>query len=110
RFLLFSQMGGDLVRTEPANLEGVTPEAMALFDSKGFTPFLKIFEGHYENLSKDFSSTWKATKKGAMVEMKGIRMEITVDSVEKVMGIPVVGREVYKPKKEASEELNLFLK
>ncbi|KAH9299606.1 hypothetical protein KI387_031288 [Taxus chinensis] len=33
-----------------------------------------------------------------------------MDSVEKVMGIPVVGREVYKPKKEASEELNLFLK
>ncbi|KAH9291352.1 hypothetical protein KI387_043458, partial [Taxus chinensis] len=101
------KMGGDLVRTEPADLEGVMPEAMALFDSKGFTPFLKKFKGHFENLSKYFSSTWKTTKKGVVVEMKGISMEIIVDSVTKVMGIPAVGREVYKPKKEASEELNL---
>ncbi|KAH9327920.1 hypothetical protein KI387_000028, partial [Taxus chinensis] len=110
RFLLFGQMGGDLVRTKPADLKGVTPEAMALFDSKGFTPFLKIFEGHYENLSKDFASAWKVTKKGVVVEMKEISMEITMDSVAKVMGIPYVRREVYKPKKEASEELNIFLK
>ncbi|KAH9294464.1 hypothetical protein KI387_040332, partial [Taxus chinensis] len=103
-------MGGDLIRTEPADLAGVTPDAMSLFDSKGFTPFLKIFEGHYENLSKDFASAWKVTKKGVVVEMKGISLEITVDSVAKVMGILVVGREVYKLKKEASEELNLFLK
>ncbi|KAH9318513.1 hypothetical protein KI387_020282, partial [Taxus chinensis] len=110
RFLLFGQMGGDLVRTEPVDLKGVTPEAMALFDNKGFTPFLKNFEGHYENLSKDFASTWKVKKKGSVVEMKGISMEITMDLMAKVMGIHAMEREVYKPKKEASEELNLFLK
>ncbi|KAH9300257.1 hypothetical protein KI387_011840, partial [Taxus chinensis] len=103
-------MGGDLVKNEPSDLAGVTPEAMSLFDSKGFSPFLKIFEGHCENLSKDFASTWKVTKKGVVVEMKGISLEITLDLVAKVMGIPVVGREAYKMNKEASEELNLFLK
>ncbi|KAH9308543.1 hypothetical protein KI387_036454, partial [Taxus chinensis] len=76
----------------------------------GFTPFLKIFEVHYENLNKDFNSTWKVTKIGAIVEMKGINLEIIVDLVAKVMGIPVVGREAYKPKKEAFEEPNIFLK
>ncbi|KAH9313509.1 hypothetical protein KI387_022136, partial [Taxus chinensis] len=65
---------------------------------------------YYENLNKDFVRAWKVTKKGAIVEMKGISLEITVDSVAKFMGISVVGREVYKPKKEASKELNLFLK
>ncbi|KAH9298278.1 hypothetical protein KI387_029960, partial [Taxus chinensis] len=103
-------MGGDLVKTEPADLTGVTPDAMSLFDSKGVTPFLKIFEGHYENLSKYFASTWKVTKKGSIVEIKGISLEITLDSVAKVMGILMVGREVYKLKKESFEELNLFLK
>ncbi|KAH9326198.1 hypothetical protein KI387_006376, partial [Taxus chinensis] len=103
-------MGGDLVRIEPVDLVGVTPDVMSLIDSKVFTPFLKIFEGHFENISKDFASAWKVTKKYVVVEMKGISLEITVDSVAKVMGILVVGGEVYKPKKEASEELNLILK
>ncbi|KAH9297680.1 hypothetical protein KI387_029362, partial [Taxus chinensis] len=78
---------------ELSDLKGVTPKSMALFDSKGFTPFLKKFEGHFENLSKDFASTWKTTKKSVLVEMKGISMDITVDSFAKVMGILVVGRE-----------------
>ncbi|KAH9309603.1 hypothetical protein KI387_037514, partial [Taxus chinensis] len=49
-------------------------------------------------------------KKGAVVEMKGIHIDISVDSVTKVMGLPATGREVYKPKKEASDKLNLFLR
>ena len=87
------KMTGGFMRKEPTNLFSLHehPEVVAIFTRANWMPFFEKFRGFDEEVAQEFAlSLVPHSRTRAIVNFRGISMEITPEFINRVTSLPLV--------------------